>query len=172
MGRLGKKKISSVRIVEVPLEDLGPAMAAVTEQQRRWVVAYAMCGDATSACRSAGYSDASEGCKVAGFRLLRTPRVIEALQEWTRGALEGRGAFIAVQALIEIAADPDHKKRFEAADSLADRVGFSRQTNVNMTVEHTDNRSTASLMEAVRAYFQPRAAAVIEAAAEEVHADS
>lgn len=138
-------------------------MLACTEQQRRWVVAYAMCGDATAAAREAGYSDSSDAAKVSAFRLLRTPRVIDALKEWTRGALEGRGAFVAVQALIEIASDPEDKNRFAAADSLADRVGFARQTNHQVQVEHTDNRSTGALLDAVRSYFQPKAPVVIEA---------
>ncbi len=143
-------------------------MGALTEKQRKWVVGYALCGDCTVAAREAGYSDEGDGCKVIGFNLARNPKVIDALLEWSKGALHGRGAFVAVQALIEIAQDPEHGDRFKAADSLADRVGFARQTNHQVTVEHIDTRSDEELWRIVNQAFGRPALPVIDGTAEEV----
>lgn len=173
MRKSSVKRVDPGIKIEAPdPELLGPAMSALTEKQRKWVVAYAMCGDATVAAREAGYSDEGNGCKVIGFNLARNPKVIDALSEWSRGALNGRGAFVAVQALIEIAQDPEHTDRFKAADSLADRVGFARQTSHQVTVEHIDQRSDDELLRIVNQAFARPALPVIDTTAEEVVDDT
>ena len=153
-----------------PDDDLGPAMLALPEQRRRFVIAYtqSVSGNATEAARLAGYSDSSEGAKVAAHRLLHDERIVAAIQEWTERAVFGRGAYIGIQALIEIAADPEHRDRFKAADSLADRTGFARQTNHQVRVENADTRHTADLLEAIGQFMEARRPEAIEGQFKEV----
>lgn len=159
---MAKKKTPIIQVEAPAPEELGPAMLALTETQRKWVVAYVSGCDATTAARLAGYSDVADAAQVRGCELLQKPTVVGAIKEWTTGALEGRGAFVAIQALIEIAADPEHKKRFEAADSLADRVGFARVTQHQVSVEHRDERTTAQLLDAIEAFAAKKRPVVIE----------
>jgi phage terminase small subunit len=150
------KRDPGVKIENPDPETLGAAMLECGQQQQRFVIAYSMCGDATAAARAAGYSDAGEGCKVRGCELLRHPKVIAALKEWTAGALNGRGAFVAIAALVDIAGDASHADRLKAADSILDRTGFSRQTTHQVSIEHTDVGNTDDLVEALEKFAAKR----------------
>lgn len=147
-----------MQIEDPDVEDLGPSMLALTPIQRRFVIAYTQSAsaNATEAARLAGYSDHLEAAKVAAHRLMHNEKVVAAIKEWTEKAVYGRGAYIGIQALIEIAADREHRDRFKAADSLADRTGFARQTQHQVRVEHADTRDTADLLDAIGRFMEMR----------------
>lgn len=136
-----RKKITPPPVGDPEVETLGPAMLSLTEQQRRFVVAYTMAGHqgATAAARAAGYSDNEDAAKVRAFHLLRNPKVADALKEWTATAVAGRGAFIGLQALEAIAQDAEHRDQFKAAATLLAIAGFAAKTEHQVTV--TDERS-------------------------------
>lgn len=145
--------VKTIAIETPPIDDLGPAMRALDERQRRFVMAWVKSrGKNGAACaRSAGYSDHKDAAKVAAHVLLRNTKIIKALQEEAERQLDGL-AVIAVMGLGELIRSPDRKVKQTAIDSVLDRTGFSRRTQQDIKVEHTDNRSTAELLALVEAY--------------------
>jgi phage terminase small subunit len=127
-------------------ENLGPAMRALNPKQRAFVRAYIdyPLVTATQAARMAGYSDASEACKVKAHNNLHSPRVIAALNE----ELDRRfrvDAVIGRKVLIEIATNPDHPQRLKAAEALLNRGGFHTMSEQRIRVEHTDMSGEAMI---------------------------
>jgi phage terminase small subunit len=127
-------------------EDCGPAMQALNPKQRAFVRAYIdyPLVTATQAARMAGYSDASEACKVKAHYNLHSPRVIAALNE----ELDRRfrvDAVIGRKVLLEIATDKDHPRRLQAAEALLNRGGFGVTTEQRIKVEHTDMSGEAMI---------------------------
>jgi hypothetical protein len=139
-------------MVDVPTE-LGPAMAACSEMERRWVIAYLEngCQDAGDAAKKAGYSDPgphSAAIRVRGWELRHRPRVMEALQEVARTHFGGLllPAVMAAEDLIKSRKHPDHAKMVLAvlsAHGLGDRTKLD--VNVSGQVEHITNRTDAAL---------------------------
>ena len=64
-------------------EDYGPAMAALNEKQRKFVMAMIEFPGITQAdaARRAGYSDVAEGAKVRGHYCAHNPAVQAAIRE-------------------------------------------------------------------------------------------
>src|SRR5262249_50434481 len=58
---------------------------------------------------SAGYSDASEACKVRAWELLQNPRIQAAIFEASRGYFQGLGPALAAAGLLKIAGNPNHR---------------------------------------------------------------
>lgn len=121
-------------------EELGPAMAALTEKQRAFV-RHAI-ADPLAPRRewalAAGYSDASDGAKVTACQLMQNEKVLDALTEETRKRVRF-GGWIGIEGLIDIARLKDHPKRFDACVALADRGGFTAKTEHKLTVEHVSD---------------------------------
>jgi hypothetical protein len=137
-------------------DELGPKMLALELKQRKFVLAYLRdARDASRCARAAGYSSSSGADRVTAHRLLRNPRVVEAIKEEADRTLNSN-AYIAVAALADIAADPEHKDRFKAADSILDRTGFPKTTVHAVTTDEEnskyDNVSTAELIRSISAY--------------------
>ncbi len=137
------------------ISDLGPAMLALSEQQRRFVIAYV--GDSRDISRcalAAGYSTSSNGHRVAAHRMMRAPKIIAAIKEEADKRLNS-AAYIAVSGLSDIAADPEHRDRQKACDSILDRTGYPRR-EVRAVVPDDEgeyrNKSTAELLEMIRSY--------------------
>ena len=128
--------------MSVPPDDAeaySPAMRALTEKQRAFVIRYIEnpLMSASTAARLAGYSDASGAAKVKAHGNLRSPRVIAAVNE----ELDKRFRFDAVlgrAVLVEIALDKDHPKRLQAAEALLSRGGFHVMHEQRIKVEHVD----------------------------------
>lgn len=142
-----------------PEEDLGPCMQALVEKQRKFVFAWVRSGgvEPTKCARAAGYSDASEGCKVAAFRLLRSEKVQAALREEADRTLN-RHAVVAILGLGDLLNSENEKIRLQAIENVLDRTGYGRKTFQDITVEHTDGRSTDALLAALEAYAAGRRA--------------
>ena len=124
-------------------------MSALTEKQRRFVLAMASAPweTPTEWCRMAGYSDHKEACKVAAHRLVHEcgDKIERAVREVCIREFRTIGPALAMQGLFAIARNKQHRDHFKALDSLADRVGFHRQTTHNVAVQHTDLRGEALL---------------------------
>src|SRR5215472_15384220 len=102
------KREAPLQIGDPAVEDLGPAMLALEPRQRRFVLGYL--GDPSDHSRcaeAAGYSTKSDGHRVAAHRMIRNPKIIAAIKEQADKTLNSN-AFIAVSALADIAADPEH----------------------------------------------------------------
>jgi hypothetical protein len=114
--------------VALPIPDaaeLGPAMRALNERQRAFVVAFVVMGEsATAAARAAGYLDSGSGSiRVIAHRLIHDTRVQAAITE--EGARRLKGMMpAALQAVQEIVENPQHKNRLNAAFGVLNRSGL------------------------------------------------
>ena len=124
--------------------DYGPAMAQLTDLQRKFVLAMMSdpFGTATDWARLAGYSDIANGCKVAGHHAVHDPKIETAVYEMTRALLHTVGPAVATATLLRVAADPKHKHHLRAAELIANRVGFHEVSEVR--VEHTHVSASAA----------------------------
>lgn len=97
-------------------------MGACTEMQRAFVLALVQ-GNTPErpsiAAKEAGYSEPS----VSAHQLMRSRKVLAAIREEADKRF-GASALIGVKALVDIANDPQHKQRFQAAQALLDRAGL------------------------------------------------
>lgn len=109
----------------------GPAMSALTDQQRAFVY-----GMLDSACNpkqadrcalAAGYTGTNPG-----WRLMRSERILAALHEEAKKKLVG-AALLGVTTMMEIANSPQHKDRFRAARELAAINGFTAEQKITVT---------------------------------------
>ncbi|MGE3279725.1 MAG: terminase small subunit [Alphaproteobacteria bacterium] len=113
-------------------EDFGPAMLALNDRQRTWVLAYIETGgNATEACRRAGYGDSERGsAKIQGYRNKNNPKIQAAIVEMIDGQAKSDGVRVGFQALLEIAGNPQHKDQAKAAIALVNLAGLG------ITVQH------------------------------------
>ncbi len=127
-------------------DGFGPAMQALTDKQRLFVLAMLTdpTGDAAKWARTAGYSDTKEGAKVRGHEALSNPKVKAAAFEVARGQLDARGPVVAVEGLLRIAQRPKHKKHITALLAVLDRVGLPATTEHKVTIDRAD-RSQAGV---------------------------
>lgn len=118
--------------------NFGPAMRALSEQQRRFVLAMLTepFKPAAHWARVAGYSDVKEGAKVRAHHLVHDPRIEAAVAEVARATLNIIGPVLATQGLIRIAKNPKHPKHHWALEKLANRTGFHETTEHKVTVDH------------------------------------
>lgn len=131
---------------EVP-QQFGPAMLALTEKQRLFVIAMAAdpFGNPTSWARAAGYSDVKEGAKVRGFHTIHNPAVEEAVLEYARGQLNTLGPLLATFGMLRIARNPKHPKHLKALDMVANRVGLHEIVEQRHFVERTDKTAEGAM---------------------------
>lgn len=145
-------------------DEFGPAMLALDERRRKFVLAVVWLGkNQTQAAKLAGYATKSEVySRVQGFRLMRSPRVVAALREEAERRF-GASIPLALVGLCDGIGKGSKKDRAAAVDSILDRAGYGRTTRQDIRVEHVDQRSTAELLDAVRR-LMPAGAPVIEGA--------
>ena len=143
------RKVSSVPAIAVPAEDtLGPAMQALSINQRAFVIAMLTTGaqDGTVCAAMAGYGNTQESRWVASHRLMHNPKVLAAIKEEADRRLRS-GAILAASALVEICADTRHKDRFKAAQELLNRAGLLVETQHRVIVE--DHRTDKEIEQAI-----------------------
>lgn len=132
----------------IPLPDegrLGPAMRALNERQRRFVIAMLDLGcqaNHTRAAVLAGYGGTNETLRVTGHRLSHDDKVQAAILEEARKRLT-TGTIAAVSLLIDTITDTtaDRKDRLKASQILMDRGGLHAISEHTVKVEHTDDRA-------------------------------
>jgi hypothetical protein len=127
--------MKDVPIADPPVEELGPAMLALTPMQRRFVVGWigSEGKDAARAARAAGYADTGEAAKVIASRMLRNPKITKAIHEEAGRRLTALSIY-AVFAL-ERNMRGNAKARQVAADSILDRTGFPRRVEKDVKVD-------------------------------------
>lgn len=133
--------------------EYGPAMQALTEKQRLFVLAMIEvpgCSHAEAA-RRAGYSDIKEGAKVRGHYCAHSPAVQAAIREEASKRLNSASltaAGVLMQLLTDEAIEP--KDRIKAAGMLLDRSGFGAAQTINVNKTTTD-RTGKAIMERIQA---------------------
>lgn len=125
--------------------EYGPAMAALTEKQRNFVLAMQANPFAphNEWARAAGYSDSSEGCKVKACLLLQNERIHAACREVAGGAMQALGPILAVEVMLREAKSHDGTRRLKAAEMIANRVGLHETQEIKVT--HRDLTGDALL---------------------------
>ena len=125
----------------------GPAMMALTEQQRLFVLAMASnpFGSASEWARDAGYSDHLGADRVQAHRLLNNEKIERAAREVARRHMDTLGPMLATYGLLKIAGNPKHRDHLKALIAVADRTGFHATTQHHVAVQHTDLRGDALL---------------------------
>lgn len=135
------------------LPEYGPAMAALGEKRRAFVLAMVENPGLSfaAAARAAGYANAKGGARVRGHHAAHHPGVQAAIREEALKRLNS-GALIAAGVVIEILQDKrsQRKDRLKAAAMLLDRTGFAAAQNINVHKTVTDHSGKA-LMERIRA---------------------
>lgn len=132
-------------------EEFGPAMMALDERARKFVVLRVYHKkNPTQAAKGAGYSSKTDGyLRVQGHRLMRSARVIAALREEAERRMGGATA-MALVGLAEAVETGKGRNKTAAQIEVLDRFGFGKKTVQDIRVEHVDTRSTAELLAAVR----------------------
>lgn len=129
--------------------NLGPAMSALNDKQRAFVIAmFALgCRDPVEAARAAGYPDnGGTGIRVQAHRLAHNENVQAAILEESKRRVRSLLPF-AVNKLEEMADTPG-KNQFPAVMAVLNRGGLHEiaERNVNVTVsltrEEQDERIT------------------------------
>jgi hypothetical protein len=154
MKRHRRRKYDATPLVaEIDERSLGPAMSALTEKQRRFVLELrhgpAGYGSEVRAARAAGYGTPTSSdnvLKVEAPRTLHDPRVQEALRE-VGGKIIRAEAFQSIANVTAIARDLNHKDSLKANLALMDRGGFAVETHHHLTVEHKVDYSKQALEE-------------------------
>lgn len=152
-------RIDTVRRYEpvTDLTGLGEAMRAISPQQRAFVMAFIDGGacNAAAAARAAGYGSTSESpeqgalaSRVAGWRLIHNERVLLAVKELAEGRLRSF-AYRAANVLIEIADDPTHKDRFNAAKQLMAHGGLV-VVQEHRVVHETKSETRTEILERIK----------------------
>lgn len=127
-------------ISEVPDEGLGPAMLALSQPMRRFVIALLETGtdNYSRAALMAGYSQGRDGAnaRVMGSRLAHNTKVQAAIQEEARRRL-GSMLVMATSVLGEIMQNKQNKAndRLKAAELVMNRAGLHAMTESKQTVE-------------------------------------
>lgn len=129
------------------IEGYGPKMGALTEKQRRYVLAMLSdpLGNPTAWARAAGYSDVKEGAKVRGHHLAHDDRITEAAQEEAQRHLLTVGPVLAVGVMMRIARTKGHKDQLRAAEALANRAGLHEVSEQRVNVTKTDRTGAAMI---------------------------
>lgn len=137
------------------MDDYGPAMRALNEMQRKFVLAMAAdpFGSQKDWAIAAGYSDVSDGAKVRGHHLVHNPKIQAAVYEVSRALMQTNGPMIAAVGMLKIAQNPNHPRHTWALEALANRVGLHEQTEHTVRVEHTD-RTGKAMAERISALAQ------------------
>jgi phage terminase small subunit len=150
----GKPKRRRARYSAAPLvgeideSSLGPAMRALTEKQRRFVLELATFpatgyGAAVRAAKAAGFgtpTSTDNAMKVTAHRLMHTPKVQDALREVGYKNIRAE-AFEAIRTTAAIARNPKHKDCLKANLALMDRGGFGIETVHHVEVAHSHRHS-------------------------------
>jgi phage terminase small subunit len=131
---------------------LGPAMEALTDKQRQFVLALLQTGCSNAkAAQLAGYAGNSDVLKSMGWRLSHDARIQAAIHEEAEKLIRTT-APMAIGVMTAIAQDPavDPKDRLKAAVELLNRSGLHAHTEHKITVER-QSKTAAELIKEIQA---------------------
>ena len=120
---------------EVAEITLGPAMQALTEKQRRFVLAMAA-GSVCVARRMGARRRLLERAKVSASACCARQRSRRRCTKSAGSSSTLSGPALATAALLRAAGNPKHKGHLKAAELIANRVGMHEVREVR--VEHRD----------------------------------
>lgn len=134
-----------IHTIPIPEEgDLGPAMRALPERMRAFVVALMETGSGPGSygrcARMAGYTGTDSTISASASRLVHDDRIQAAIIEESKRRLTG-GLIVAVSSLVAMV-DPDSdillsaKDRLRAIELLLNRAGLPSQSEQKVTVTH------------------------------------
>jgi hypothetical protein len=155
------KSREPVPVVERPWNEYGPAMQALTAQQRAFVTHYVAevmvkpYGAATRAARKAGYGYQTTSphphVSRMAHKLLHdptySPKIVEAIGEESRRLIR-LGAPEAVGALLKLVRDPASPHHFRALDAIiqrSDPLKTEHSINVTHRVQNADEEALEEL---------------------------
>jgi phage terminase small subunit len=134
-------------------QDYGPAMSALNDRQRAFVMAMIEFPGITQAkaAEIAGYRNSPGGMKVQGHSCAHNAGVQAAIRE-VAGARLNSNSLLAADVLVEIARDEgaSRKDRLKAAGMLLDRTGFAAEQTINVNKTVTD-RTGAGMLDRIKA---------------------
>lgn len=130
----------------------GPAMLALTEMQRRFVIDFVATGGVSrrESVVRAGYSNVGRNGDRMGFVLVHDPRIQSAINEECRRALKG-DLPSARFALSQILTNSAHKDHFSAVKLVLAIEGLSEVHKSEKKVKHTHKVDRAGLMAEAKA---------------------
>lgn len=155
--------------------NFGPAMSALTDKRRAFVVALNNAGgrNAAEAARAAGFSDGGGGARVRASEMLHDPNVQAAILEDARARLVG-DLPATLNGIDQIATNPQHKDQLKALLTKLHHAGMiektMQQVDVKVTVT-TEQKVEAIKQRCAELGLDPKdflPANVIDAAFEEV----
>ncbi|MET0087970.1 MAG: terminase small subunit [Sedimenticola sp.] len=125
----------------------------LTNKQTQFAVAYVRTGGkGAESARQAGY--AVDSADVTSYKLLRNPKVLEAIERETRKALKSDVA-LARQTIYDLCRNSSSDAvRLQAAQALLSHGGLQvvRQSEVRHTLE--DNRTDQELIASIQSYLE------------------
>jgi phage terminase small subunit len=118
-------------------EAFGPAMRALGDRQREWVLRYiSNGGNGPEAAISIGCTPGNTAY-IYSSRNSRDPKVLDAIREEAEKRIKV-GAVMAMDVMLEIMNNPTHKDRFKAAQEVANRSGLIVVAKSEVAHTHTD----------------------------------
>lgn len=133
--------------------EYGPAMSALNERQRAFVMAMIEFPGITQAkaAKLAGYQNSPGGLKVHGHYCAHHPAVQAAMREEAEKRINS-GSLLAASVLLKMLTDSkvEAKDRIKAAGMLLDRSGFGAAQTINVNKTVTD-RTGPAMLERIRA---------------------
>ena len=132
LGKLRRARAAEARADR----DMHPTMAALNPRQREFVRAYVRRADGnmSEAARIAGYRDGPNIASIASHLFARDDIRAAILEESRARLLASAPGALAV--IEDIAANPDHKKQFDAALAILGRSGLTERREVDVRVTH------------------------------------
>lgn len=131
-------------VVIPPDAVFGPAMQALTERQRLFVLAALDDGGTksnTEYARAAGYNGSPATLQVTGHRVAHDPKVLDAMIEEGTKRMHS-GVIVATSELVRLCRgalkDAD---KLKAIDMLLNRVGLHAKTEHKLTVRRESNEA-------------------------------
>lgn len=137
----------------IPLPDtseLGPAMRALNERQRRFVVAFYHTGSRERAAHIAGYAGdlGSNLLGVSAYSVWHQPKVQIAIKEFGESSVLGGLIPMAFAALEDALRSGDTKEKTKAALAVMDRTGFHAKSE--QIIRQPDKSRADQIKEIIR----------------------
>jgi hypothetical protein len=149
----------------------GPAMSALNDGQRTFVFCLNNAGNknAAEAYRAAGYAETN--ARQHAYHMLHQPNIQAAIRE-DAVARFGGNVGLALNAIVEMAENPQHKDRLAASKTILNHAGLLErvvhENNVNVTLTFDQK---AELVRQAEAVYKSLGGTVIEGEFTEVPAE-
>lgn len=137
--------------IPVPeIEELGPAMRALNERQRRFVIAFFVTGRREKAAHIAGYAGEPDSnlIGVSAYSVWHQPKVQAAIKEFGEQSIMAGLVPMATAVLEDAMKKGDIKEQTKAALAIMDRTGFHAKSE--QIIRQPDRTRLEEIREIVR----------------------